>query len=605
MGATDGMPSAGASAPQAAGLAGWKRLGIWAGFLALVYLARDFFFAAFMTFLFCYLTLAVVARGMRRLSPDRERPALRRLLTVAFFVVVPVVLLAVGVVLAPRVLEQGQRLAGWMSQVSPETEVTRLLEDIVGPYQFREHYRGAGAAGYEKDLEEFRKQGILHVDAYNQFPNLEAWVEAGFSQQFSEQQRQRLRARLIREGTSSQEFEAWFLKEKYPALKEQARKEAADKGRLPASADPLVKAAAAAPAEQVLAQVRHDPEVRAALEREWIQETLERELAAVKASAAYHEKFREFYEQQRAESPATIPYTYEQYAELQKERRKGPVAFGKAMEKLVPTARGETEEKLRADFEAAKKHELFREWWSTSSVGQFIRRQLHSGVSEGATARLQRALYSFLNVPVDLATALVLSFFICIDFPNLREAFRRLRDTWLRDVYDEVVPALANLGQLVGRAMRAQGMIALCNAVLIVLGLRLIGVEHEVLLGCAVFVLCLVPTLGALIALVLIAGFALLQPGGGPALAAKAAGVVLVVICVESLFLSPRILGRMMELHPVLIIAILPLAQYFFGVWGLILAIPVSVYVIHVIILRQGLPGAEEAHGTNAPAGGG
>ena len=49
----------------------------------------------------------------------------------------------------------------------------------------------------------------------------------------------------------------------------------------------------------------------------------------------------------------------------------------------------------------------------------------------------------------------------------------------------------------------------------------------------------------------------------------------------------------MMELHPVLIIAILPLAQYFFGVWGLILATPVTVYVIHVVILRRGLPGMD------------
>jgi predicted PurR-regulated permease PerM len=49
----------------------------------------------------------------------------------------------------------------------------------------------------------------------------------------------------------------------------------------------------------------------------------------------------------------------------------------------------------------------------------------------------------------------------------------------------------------------------------------------------------------------------------------------------------------MMELHPVLVTAILPLGQYFFGVWGLILATPVAVYVIYTIILREALPGSE------------
>ena len=63
-----------------------KKLGIWCVFLAVIYLARDFFFTGFMTFLFCYLTLGVVGRAMKRLSPDRDRPWLRRLLTVAVFV---------------------------------------------------------------------------------------------------------------------------------------------------------------------------------------------------------------------------------------------------------------------------------------------------------------------------------------------------------------------------------------------------------------------------------------------------------------------------------------------------------------------------------------
>src|SRR5262249_48231767 len=159
----------------------------WTGFLALLYLARDFFFAAFMTFLFCYLTLAVVGWGMRRLSPERDRPVLRRVLTVAVFIAIPLALLGVGVVIAPRVLAQGQRLAGWMSQVNPETEVTRVLEDYIGPYEFRQHYHGPDDPNYQKDLETFRKQGVLHVEEYRHFPELEAWVEAGFRKQFTEQ----------------------------------------------------------------------------------------------------------------------------------------------------------------------------------------------------------------------------------------------------------------------------------------------------------------------------------------------------------------------------------------------------------------------------------
>jgi predicted PurR-regulated permease PerM len=125
------------------------------------------------------------------------------------------------------------------------------------------------------------------------------------------------------------------------------------------------------------------------------------------------------------------------------------------------------------------------------------------------------------------------------------------------------------------------------------IALTVLGVEHSVLLSCAVFILCLVPTLGTIIAWVLIAAVALVQPGGGLVLVLKVSGAVIVVVLLETFVFSPRILGRMMELHPVLIIAILPVAQYFFGVWGLILATPVAVYVIHVLILQRGLPGCE------------
>src|SRR5215470_16718245 len=95
-----------------------RRLAFWSLFLALLYLVREFFFTAFMTFLFSYLTLAVVGRAMKRLSPDEERPWLRRLLTVGVFVLVPIGLLGIGIMVAPRLIEQAQHLAGWLSHAS-------------------------------------------------------------------------------------------------------------------------------------------------------------------------------------------------------------------------------------------------------------------------------------------------------------------------------------------------------------------------------------------------------------------------------------------------------------------------------------------------------
>jgi len=287
---------------------------------------------------------------------------------------------------------------------------------------------------------------------------------------------------------------------------------------------------------------------------------------------------------------------------LRNSRPQGMKAFGDALEKISPSQGEDAEAKARADFEAAKQHELFQQWWGSSGTARVIRHGLEGFVGAGHPEKLDRHLAALVNIPVSLSTALLLSLFICIDFPNLRRGIQGLRQTWLREVYDEMAPAFTSLGHLIGRAMHAQGLIALCNAVLMFVALSLLGVAHPVLLSGAVFVLCLVPTLGMVLAWVLIAVVALIQPGGGVALALQASVAVLVVVLVETFVLSPRILGRMMELHPVLIIAVLPLAQYFFGVWGLILATPVAVYVIYELILGRGLPGGAKPAAKAPPA---
>lgn len=601
-----------------------KRLAIWGLFLLVMYLARDFFFTAFMTFLFSYLTLALVGLGMRRLSPGQERPGMRRLLTFGVFLLGPLVLLGVGILVAPRLIAQGQRFAGWLGHLDPETEVTHLLQGWVGPSEFKQEYGGPLDQRYRDGLEEFRKSGERHVAAYYDFPKVESWVEGGFRRQFTDSESGRIRSRIAREGTSSKEFEDWFLQKKVPQLQEQAKNDqrsvvrdersavarlgdrattsgsptsgSPDHATTAGALDPLVRAAASVDPPKLLQQARHDPVALAVLRQQWLQDALESGLASAKGSPAYQDQLRAHYDESRARHPDAIPYTFDEYGELQKARPQGPNAFGDTLEKLRPSKDEESEASLRADFEAAKQHDLFQEWWSTSTIGRFIRHEVESGESAAGSGRAERIITTLLNLPLDLSTALLLSFFICIDFPRLKRAVGGLRETWLRDVYDEMAPALTNLGHLIGRALFAQGCVSACNATLIGLALWILGVDHAALLAGMVFVLCLVPTLGMIIAWVLISVMALVQPGGGFGLVLKVSGAVLIVILLETFVFSPRILGKMMELHPVLIMALLPLAQYFFGVWGLILATPVAVYVVHVLILQRGLPGSEEEH---------
>jgi predicted PurR-regulated permease PerM len=587
------------SPPKLAWQVAAKRAAIWGFFLLTLYLARDFFFVAFMTFMFCYLVLAVVERCLRHVPGNHRHDWLRKLFTVGVFAGSLVLLLVGGGLLAPRLLEQGQRLGGWLSNVSAENEIARLLAGYVGPYEFRRVYGKPDDAHYQQGLQDFLKDGERHAKSYFEFSHLETWLEGGFANKFNDSQRALVRQQRAQDGTSSKDFEEWFLSEKLPEL----RKSLAARSTVHVPADSLeglVHSAAPDRPTELLHEVRQHPAIMAELRREWVADPPRQELTDP-ASPAYREQFRAFFAQCKATHAKLLPYTFEQYLQLQGARRQGQHAFAEAWDQLEG-AKPRTADSARADFEATREHELFQSWWATSAIAKFIRSQVESNGSADVD-RIERIVAALLDIPVELGTALLLSLFICIDFPRLKLGTRRLRGTWLRDAHDEIAPALCGLSHLVGRSMQAQGLIALCNATMVCVALLLLGVEHELLLSGAVFVLCLVPTVGALCAGVVVMAVALLQPDGGVVLALKTSAAFVLVVMVESLVLGPRILGRMMELHPVMVIAVLPVAQYFFGVWGLILATPVAVYVLQVLILGNEVPGMrpQESIGESAP----
>jgi len=61
--------------------------------------------------------------------------------------------------------------------------------------------------------------------------------------------------------------------------------------------------------------------------------------------------------------------------------------------------------------------------------------------------------------------------------------------------------------------------------------------------------------------------------------------------------LSPRIVGKILHLPPVLVMVVLILGEHLAGLWGLLLAVPLSVYIIHALVLGEAIPGAYEPPG--------
>jgi predicted PurR-regulated permease PerM len=178
--------------------------------------------------------------------------------------------------------------------------------------------------------------------------------------------------------------------------------------------------------------------------------------------------------------------------------------------------------------------------------------------------------------------ALLFSFLILIDLNRIKAGISRLRNSRVGDFYEEAAPPIARFGILLGRAIEAQAAIAVVNTVLTLIGLLLLGIPLVAMLSVIVFVCSFVPVLGVLISTTPIVLVALNT--GGPGLSLAAILLVIVIHAVEAYVLNPFIYGRHLKLNPVLTLMILYVGYHAFGLWGMLLGVPVARYFIHDVL---------------------
>jgi len=175
--------------------------------------------------------------------------------------------------------------------------------------------------------------------------------------------------------------------------------------------------------------------------------------------------------------------------------------------------------------------------------------------------------------------ALLFSFLILIDHDRLVSQIRGLRASRLQDFYEEAAQPVVRFAYVVGRAIQAQALIALVNTALTATGLAFLGVPSLTVLSLIVFVCGFIPVLGTFISTTPIVLVAL--NAGGLEKAAAVVVLVSVVHLVEAYLLNPQIFGRHLNLNPVLVLIILFVGYHAFGIWGMVLGVPVTLYVLH------------------------
>jgi predicted PurR-regulated permease PerM len=162
----------------------------------------------------------------------------------------------------------------------------------------------------------------------------------------------------------------------------------------------------------------------------------------------------------------------------------------------------------------------------------------------------------------------------CQDFipPRFRDPFRRL--------FDEV-------GRILQAYVRGQLLIAMLMGVLYAIGFVLLKVPAGVGIAILAGFLNTIPYIGTIFGLALATGFTM-AAGGGFWRLAGVIGVFVAVQIIEGYFLTPRILGGRMSLHPMAVFLGMLIGGKLFGFLGIILAVPtIAVAKVFLMFLRE------------------
>jgi predicted PurR-regulated permease PerM len=213
-------------------------------------------------------------------------------------------------------------------------------------------------------------------------------------------------------------------------------------------------------------------------------------------------------------------------------------------------------------------------------LGLVIQKSLSRYVNRFASI-VSRILSNSTKIIVKVLLSLVFSFLIVWDLPSVAAGLRSLRRSRLRAAYLELAPAIGEFCTLLGRSFEAQSIIALVNTTLTTIGMGVLGLPGIGFLSLLCLVCSFIPLFGILLSTLPMCVVALTEYG--PMRAFAVVIMVAIVHLIEAYFLNPQIYSAHLKLPPLIVLMVLYIGEHAGGVMGLILAVPLTVYLLRWI----------------------
>jgi predicted PurR-regulated permease PerM len=179
---------------------------------------------------------------------------------------------------------------------------------------------------------------------------------------------------------------------------------------------------------------------------------------------------------------------------------------------------------------------------------------------------------------IGFVLALIIGFYTLADLPRLEKEVLTLVGTHSRA---QALHVARTMTRVLGGWLRGTLLQSGVIAVLLAIGFWIAGVPYALALGVIGGVLNVVPYLGPAITIVLAAAAGLFV---GPWTALWAVVVIAVVQILNQIVVTPRIMSRQMDMHPLLVILALLVGAELFGIPGMVLSLPVAAIVMALFV---------------------
>lgn len=213
---------------------------------------------------------------------------------------------------------------------------------------------------------------------------------------------------------------------------------------------------------------------------------------------------------------------------------------------------GRMQESLNIDFANIVKDSTMNFTKSLSSV---------TGNVTGFLSTITEVVLTFVMVPFIL-------FYLLKDGEQLPNHF-------LKFISEQRQPAakriLDDMHYAISSYIRGQIIVSLFIGIMLLIGYLIIGIKYAVLLAILAMIVNIVPYVGPIIAITPALIIAFID---SPSMVLKVIIVMMIVQLAEGKFISPQVMGKKLDIHPITIIFIILTAGNLFGIMGIILAIP-------------------------------